>query len=103
MRTSCRRSSTSRRFPALHGPSRFNNPQERAFWVVDELAPDVPTPALMVPDAGAAAEAGGARVGNHSQILTRSSPFRTEPVLRTRRSHEGAGLPHYARQPADPS
>jgi hypothetical protein len=38
-------------------------------WVIDELrAPDVTNARVDGSDAGAAAEAGGARVGNHSQI-----------------------------------
>ena len=42
---------------------------ERFDWVVDELrAPDVTNARVDGSDAGAAAEAGGNRVGNHSQI-----------------------------------
>ena len=54
-------------FTDLVGSSTHKN--ERFDWVVDELrAPDVTNARVDGSDAGAAAEAGGARVGNHSQI-----------------------------------
>ena len=54
-------------FTDLVGSTTHKN--ERFDWVVDELrAPDVTNARVDGSDAGAAAEAGGARVGNHSQI-----------------------------------
>ena len=54
-------------FTDLVGSTTHKN--ERFDWVVDELrAPDVTNARVDGADAGAAAEAGGARVGNHSQI-----------------------------------
>ena len=54
-------------FTDLVGSSTHKN--ERFDWVVDELrAPDVTNARVDGADAGEAAEAGGARVGNHSQI-----------------------------------
>ena len=54
-------------FTDLVGSTTHKN--ERFDWVVDELrAPDVTNARVDGSDAGAASEAGGARVGNHSQI-----------------------------------
>ena len=54
-------------FTDLVGSTTHKN--ERFDWVVDELrAPDVTNARVDGADAGAASEAGGARVGNHSQI-----------------------------------
>ena len=54
-------------FTDLVGSTTHKN--ERFDWVVDELrAPDVTNARVDGSDAGVAAEAGGARVGNHSQI-----------------------------------
>ena len=54
-------------FTDLVGSTTHRN--ERFDWVLDELrAPDLDNARVDGADAGAAAEAGGARVGNHSQI-----------------------------------
>jgi len=54
-------------FTDLVGSTTHKN--ERFDWVVDELrAPNLDNARVDGADAGAAAEAGGARVGNHSQI-----------------------------------
>ena len=54
-------------FTDLVGSSTHKN--ERFDWVVDELrAPNLDNARVDGADAGAASEAGGARVGNHSQI-----------------------------------
>ena len=54
-------------FTDLVGSTTHKN--ERFDWVVDELrAPDVTNARVDGSDAGEASEAGGARVGNHSQI-----------------------------------
>ena len=54
-------------FTDLVGSTTHKN--ERFDWVLDELrAPDLTNARVDGSDAGAAAEAGGARVGNHSQI-----------------------------------
>ena len=54
-------------FTDLVGSTTHRN--ERYDWIVDELrAPDVTNARVDGQDAGSASEAGGARVGNHSQI-----------------------------------
>ena len=54
-------------FTDLVGSATHKN--ERFDWIVDELrAPDVTNARVDGSDAGTASEAGGARVGNHSQI-----------------------------------
>ena len=54
-------------FTDLVGSSTHKN--ERFDWVIDELrAPDLTNARVDGADAGDAAEAGGKRVGNHSQI-----------------------------------